>query len=245
LLNVDNNAVLEAAPSSSSSSQSESYKNFINTVDSEVTKQSYRSAFSKFMEFCNVQDHDSMLQIEPKRLEGLIRDYIINLKVNKKLSFNSIHLYVAAISHFFQMNDVVLNWKKLAKFKGNRRLVVEDKPYSQEQIRQLLDFADLRLKCIILLMCSAGLRRGGIPNLTIGDLKKIEKYGLYKITVYRKESEAYNTYSTFECAKYLDQYFDWRSRLGEKLTDKSPVIRREFTSLQVTRPLPLSIHSIS
>jgi integrase len=197
------------------------------------------------MKFCNIEEYDKMLQIEPKKLEGLIRDYIIHLKVSKKLSFNSIHLYVAAISHFYQMNDVALKWKKLAKFKGNRRLVVEDKSYSKEQIRQLLDFADLRLKCIILLMCSAGLRRGGIPNLTIGDLKKIEKYELYRISVYRKETDAYNTYCSPECAKHLDQYFDWRSRLGEKLTNKSPVIRREFTSLEVERPSPLSVHSIS
>jgi Phage integrase family len=122
---------------------------------------------------------------------------------------------------------------------------VEDKPYSKEQIRQMLDFADLRLKCIILLMSSAGLRRGALPNLKLGDLKRIEKYSLYKISVYKKEKEAYTTFCTPECSKHLDQYFDWRSRLGEKLTDNSPVLRREFTSLQVAKPVALSKHSIS
>jgi integrase len=163
----------------------DAYKNFINTLDSEVSKENYRFAFSKFMKFCRLEegDYDKMLRIEPKKLEGLIRDYITHLKVDQKLAYNSVNMYVASISHFYQMNDVTLKWKKLSKFKGKRRLAVEDKPYTKEQIRQLLDFADLRTKCMILLMSSAGLRRGAIPTLRIRDMKRIEKYGLYKISL--------------------------------------------------------------
>jgi len=158
--------------------RTDAYKNFINTLDSEVSKENYRFAFSKFMKFCGLGkgDYDKMLQIEPKKLEGLLRDYITHLKVDQKLAYNSVNMYVASISHFFQMNDVTLNWKKLFKYKGKRRLAVEDKPYTKEQIRQLLDFADLRAKCMILLMSSAGLRRGAIPKLRIRDLEKIKKY---------------------------------------------------------------------
>jgi integrase len=95
-----------------------------------------------------------LLQEDKHKLEDKIRDYITFLKVDKKLSSNTINLYVAAIAHFYSMNNVILNWKRLSKFKGKKRLVVEDKPYTKEQIRQLLEFADLRVKCIILLMCS-------------------------------------------------------------------------------------------
>ncbi len=83
---------------------SETYKNFISSVDSEVTKKSYRFVFSKFMIFCNIDegDYDKMLQFDQKTLEGKIRDYIIHLKVDKKLAYNSINLYIAAVSHFYQ-----------------------------------------------------------------------------------------------------------------------------------------------
>lgn len=124
-----------------------------------------------------------LLQEDKHKLEDKIRDYITFLKVDKKLSSNTINLYVAAIAHFYSMNNVILNWKRLSKFKGKKRLVVEDKPYTKEQIRQLLEFADLRVKCIILLMCSAGLRRSAIPNLRIGDLEKIEKYSLQNLSI--------------------------------------------------------------
>ena len=186
---------------------SEAYKNFINSIDSEYTKRNYSYGLSLFMRYCDIQDYDSMIsqyEAEPKKLEDKIRDYITFLKVNKKLSPNTVNLYVAAIAHFYSMNNIILNWRRLSKFKGKKRLVVEDKPYPKEQIRQLLDFADLRMKCIILFMSSTGLRRGAIPGLRVGDLEKIAKYPLFKITVYKKESEAYHTFCTPECAKYLD-----------------------------------------
>jgi hypothetical protein len=94
-------------------------------------------------------------------------------------------------------------------------------------------------------MSSAGLRRGALPSLRIGDLEKIDKYSLYKISVYKKEQEAYFTFCTPECTKLLDQYFDHRARLGEKLHAKSLVFRKEFSTLDVAKPKPLAIVSIS
>jgi hypothetical protein len=41
------------------------------------------------------------------------------------------------------MNDVTLNWKKLSKFKGKRRLAVEDRPYTKEQIDLLLKIKNM------------------------------------------------------------------------------------------------------
>jgi hypothetical protein len=76
------------------------------------------------MEFCGLDDYDKMLQIEPKKLEGLISDYITHMKVDKKLSYNTVSLYVASVSHFYSMNNVILNWKRLSKFKGKRRSVL-------------------------------------------------------------------------------------------------------------------------
>jgi uncharacterized membrane protein len=46
-----------------------------------------------------------------------------------------VSLYIAAIAHFYEMNDVTINWKKLKKFKAKNRYVVEDRPYSRVQIK--------------------------------------------------------------------------------------------------------------
>ena len=95
-------------------------------------------------------------------------------------------------------------------------------------------------------MASAGLRRGALPYLRIRDLQKIDKYQLYKIAVYKNEQEYYAAFCTPECAKYIDQYLDWRQRLGEKLHESTPLLRKSFdTVTEVNRPKPISHYIIS
>jgi hypothetical protein len=135
------------------------------------------------------------------------------------------------------MNGFTLHWKRLKKFKAKHYSVVEDKPYTRDQIKIQVDAAPLRDKCIILLMASAGLRRGALSYLRIRDLQKIDKYNLYKINVYKKEQEGYTTFCTPECAKYIYQYLDWRKRIGEQLKPNSPLFRIEFdTAMEYNRP---------
>ena len=154
---------------------SDAYKNFINSLDSEYSRRSYRRSFPQFMRFCKVDSYEAMLQIQPiKKLEGLIRDYFIHLREDRKLAPASIAAYSPAIAHFYEMNDITINWKKLKKFKGKLRSVVEDVPYTRQQIKTLIDNTTLRDRCMILMMASAGLRRGALPNLRLKDLQKIE-----------------------------------------------------------------------
>jgi integrase len=230
------------------SETSDAYKNFVNSLDSEYSRIGYLRSFPQFMRFCKVDTYDQLLHIDLKRLEGLIRDYIIHMREDRKLAPASIANYCAAISHFFEMNDVTINWKKLKKFKSRLRRVIEDVPYTRGQIKILVDNATLRDRCVILLMSSAGLRRGALPSLMLKDLTKIDKYGLYKITVYKKEQEQYITYCTPECARVIDQYLQWRARLGENLQPNTILIRREFDTTShiiIAKPRPLSRDTVS
>ncbi len=59
---------------------SEAYKNFINSVNSSITRYDYDKIFSYFMAYCKINRYDDMLAIGPK-IEGVIRDYIIYLSV--------------------------------------------------------------------------------------------------------------------------------------------------------------------
>ena len=67
------------------------------------------------------------------------------------------------------------------------------------EITKILEKADLRGKVAILLMASAGLRVGALPSLKIRSLERIDKYQLYKITVYENADEEYFTFCTPEC----------------------------------------------
>jgi integrase len=146
------------------------------------------------------------------------------------------------------MNDVVLNWKKINRFKGEHHSVVEDSPYAREQIKAMLDKATQRDRAIILLMCSSGIRRQVIPELRLRDLLPVDKYGLYQLNVYSKTKLKYITFCTPEARKEIDSYLEYRKRCGEKLKPDAPLFRRAFDPddlLQVQSPQPFTTYLVS
>ncbi len=104
---------------------------------------------------------------------------------------------------------------------------------------------DIRVKIIISLMVSSGLRYGAVNILNIGDLEKIEKYNVYKITAYRKSKKfKYNTFCTPESTTLIDSYLEYRKNKGEILKGNSPLIREQFNTndkLKVNNPRHLTL----
>jgi len=174
------------------------------------------------MEFVRVNDYALLLKI---KVEDSIIDYILHLR-KLKLSSSTIRTRISALYHFYAMNDIILNKTKINKYKGEFTKVVKDRSYSHEEIHKLLDIADLRMKVCILLMASAGLRLGSIPDLKIKHLKKMQN--IYRIIVYEGFNEEYFTFCTPECAKAIDEYINYRARNGEKVTSEAHLIREHF-----------------
>ena len=71
----------------------------------------------------------------------------------------------------------------------------------KQKLKQMFNAAqDIRVKIIVSLLSSSGLRHGALPILKLRDLEKIEKYNIYKITAYPKSKKfKYNTFCTPEC----------------------------------------------
>jgi integrase len=198
------------------------------------------------MKFIKCTNYLHLIQEQPKQIESLIRDYIVYMRQDRKFSPATISVRIAAISHFFDMNDVILNWKKIKKYKGKMRSVIEDRPYLREQIKKLIEAASLRDKAMILLMASSGMRRGALPRLRVRDMERIDKYGLLKFTVYKNELESYITYCTPECTKYIEEYLRYRNSLGERLGPDTPLFRQNFdTVTQIHKPLVIREEGIS
>jgi integrase len=83
------------------------------------------------------------------------------------------------------MNDVVLDTNKIHQYLPEFRKSKKDRAYRYEEIHRLLDVADERMRAIIFLLASTGMRIGAIPGLRLRDLEKVESdYDIYKITVY-------------------------------------------------------------
>jgi integrase len=133
-----------------------------------------------------------------------------------------------AVKHFYDMNDVIINRKKIGMYIGEYVKKQKDKAYTAEQVQKILEFCDERLKALILLLTSTGMRIGAIPDLKLSQIQKIKEYDLYRISVYEGTKDEYYCFTTPEAAKAIDTYLEYRQRSREKLTDVSPLFREQM-----------------
>ena len=164
------------------------------------------------------------------------------------LASNSITSRLNPIFHFYEMNDVSLNKKKIKMFKGEFFKKSRDRAYTYQEIKKILDVSDLRMKIVVLLMASTGCRVGALPFLKLRNLEKIQNENIYKITMYEGSNEQYTTFCTLECASFIDAYLEYRQKNGEKLNGDSFLIRDQFdiTDIEQTRNKSrgVSVHTL-
>ncbi len=203
------------------------YLNFINSLKSDSTKEGYRNALLRFMQYFHIKDTDTLSQLPPKDIESYLKNYIQFLKEEKR-STQSMNMILSSVNYFCVMNDIVINYKKICKFKSPTKKHNFDRAYTHQDISKLLQICPLRLKVAVLVYSSTGIRKNALVTLQLRHLKKIEKDNLYKFTIYEGEKEQYYTFCTPETANLIDEYLDYRGRCGEKLTDDSYLIREEF-----------------
>jgi len=159
--------------------------------------------FIKYSEYVK----DNIIRESTKDIETQVIDYLLSLKSNN----------LSTIIHFYTINDILLNRKKISKFVNtDHRRQFKNTGYTTEQIHKLLDMSDERLKAIILIYASTGIRLAALPLLQVKDLTEVslpeEDEKLYQITVYQGYKEEYMTFCTPECYEAIISYFSYRQR---------------------------------
>ena len=128
---------------------------------------------------------------------------------------------MASLRHLYNMNDVLLNWKKLSKFRfimeePNADSQKKDRAYTHEDIQKMLSVASTKMKAMILLLASSGMRVGAVPPLKCRHLMNVqssEQMEVKQIRVYEGSKEEYITFCTPEAAKAINDYFQFRRAL--------------------------------
>ena len=205
--------------------QHDSYILFLSSIRSDETKKTYSLLLKKFIEYVDVTD--ILFGNDAKQIERRIIDFIITMKEQGK-QYSAIHNYVSAITAFYKINDVVLNVTKISRFMPEPKRAKKDRSYTHDEIGKMLEIADERMRAVILLLASSGIRIGAMPSLKIRNLEKIDD--VYKIAVYEGFRQEYFTFCSPECAKAIDSYLETRSRHGEKITQDSFLIREQYDS---------------
>jgi len=203
-------------------------------VSLELFQESFRSEFTKYTYKYYLKKYglDKLSITDPRLVETEIITFILEMKKKGKSS-TAIGNYVKAVISYYKINDVVLNTKKISRFMPERRRIKKDRAYTHSEISKMLEIADERMRAVILLLSSSGIRIGAIQSIKLRNLKDS------KLTVYEDFKEEYLTFITPEAKKTIDAYLDMRLRYGEKLTDNTYLIREQFDirdQFQIKKP---------
>jgi Phage integrase family len=211
------------------------YFNFINSLNAEHTKERYAYCLEQFLIYCKLDLH-SFLKLQQHQITNLITKYLVEKKVSKQYR----NLIFAVLKHACEMNDIILNWKKIKKFtttskKTGNEIAGKDRGYFHEEIQKILEFSDQQIKTCFLILASTGIRYEALPSLKYGDLERVQD--LYRVTAYSDDQDdKYVTFTTPEAAKEIDAYLEFRKRRGENITNDSYVIVKKFSSNEKSQP---------
>jgi len=177
--------------------------NFLDSLKSERTKEQYAYHLKRFNRYQSVSDRITDSQIV---------DYLMQMK-KEGLSSSYRNIALAAIKHYFVMNRVMLNWTWIAKFIGEQKFDNQIRGYNHEEIQKLLFVADVKYKCVILTLCSTGMRREALVQINpLKDMEYLNDYQLYKIRIYRNTKWEQICFTTPEAANAINLHMQTRNR---------------------------------
>ena len=123
----------------------ENYKScqiWLEGYNSLSTKKAYKLHLSLFCRYHNT-DPDSLVQLKLEQIKDMVINYIIHLKKVAKqssgkartgeLSVNSVKTYLKGIQSFLESNDIILNWKRIAKY-CPEQVTTNLRAYTKEEI---------------------------------------------------------------------------------------------------------------
>jgi hypothetical protein len=138
--------------------------------------------------------------------------------------------YYKAAKLFCVMNDIILNWQKIARGLPYQGRAAADRPPTRDEIRKLLEYPDKRIKPLILTMISSGIRLGAWDEMKWKHIEPIKdaegKIIAAKLVVYPGDKEEYYTFLTPEAYSALkEEWMDYRQEHGETISGDSWVMR--------------------
>lgn len=199
------------------------FQDYLRALRSPATRKTYKNHAHK------VGDPNKFLELAREnsaKAEKILLEFVI--KERDRVSAVTVSLTIITLKQFLEFYDVGLNWKKIKAAIPIRRVVARDRAPTRNEIRKLLEHADLRLRSVILILVSSGVRRGSLTDLNYEDLKVVPS-GVGVLTIYRGYAEEYDTFVSPECVRSLTEYIEMRRAAREVIGPKSPLIRDKWS----------------
>ena len=210
---------------------------FLESCKSKSTRHSYLFELDKFLTWSK-KDYESILFLEKTELTDLIIDYTLFLK--KRVSPNSLPVYMAGIFKYLEMNDKEINKRKIRSLYGEKKKRSGGRPITNQEINELIRVSDgVKQVALIQVLSATGCRPEGIAELKIKHVESIGD-GCLSMKIYAGTTHEHYVFLHKISSDALKKYHAWRESKGEKLTFESPV----FIAHRVLVSLPIKpIHS--
>jgi integrase len=222
------------------------YSNFIDSIRSPETQGVYKGSLNEFATWVRdnraveVNSADDLLKSGSKVAEGWINDYLMDQKKMGK-KWSTLNGKRASLFLFFEQNEVDISSsfkRRLKKKMPEKTSYKGDRPYALFELQRMLQVAGIRMRFIILMLASTGMRRGGLAGLKFGDVERHdfpEGGHIYTFWVYRGTQDEYRAACTPECAIAFDQWQRYLEGQGVTITPQTPLIINERQD--VVKPL--------
>ena len=149
--------------------------------------------------------------------------------------------YQKTIKSFCDATDILIQWKKVTKGLPRGKRFSDDRAPTLEEIRKITEYPDRRIKPIVYVMASSGIRVGAWDYLKWGHITPITHKEnsqiiiVAKVRVYADDYDEYFTFISSEAYNALKDWIDYRRSNGEEITSQSWVMRNLWNTERLER----------
>jgi len=215
---------------------------FLYALKAPESKRQYPKRLKVFLDYLQLEGSVRKQAIDllaraiqnPQWLQSSLMKFIVFQKQradNGEISYSTIGNYYKATKLFCEMNSnaPIVNWKKIARGIPAGRKASNDRAPTVEELKKLSEYPDRRMKPIVYVMCSSGIRLGAWDYFQWKHVTSITNDNgdiiAAKLLIYPGDAEEYYCFITPEAYIALKEWMDYRLDHGEIITENSWLMR--------------------
>ena len=212
---------------------------FLYALKAPATREKYIQRLTKFLDFLGYtgtkEEKARAFVVQAKADPGLAFNCVLKFFQSKReqidrkeIAIGTVRNYLKSIKLFCDMADLQIPWPKIARGLPRAKRFADDRAPTLQEIRRIIEYPDRRIKPVVYLMASTGIRVGAWDYLKYENITPMERHGKLvaaKLLVYAGTPDWYTAFMTPEAYRELEAWMKFRKQCGENITGDSWVMR--------------------